>query len=435
MKLLPFQIEGARWLANRRYALLADDMGLGKTVQALAAARACKVKSAIVVCPAAVKHQWQEQAPGWLGFDPIVTSFNKAREVAAQVKHADLMIIDEGHFLKSPQAARSGAVIGTKGLIHRVDRCWSLTGTPMPAHAGDLWTWMYVTGAISCTYDEWVKRYCLMNRWKSVKGSRKSAIPELRKLLRPFILRRLREKVLPELPPLTVSTINVKTVKVSPDQLELWFPSVFIGASEGQVVKQIREWNHKLKEEAEHVQNAIASGNPWALEEITHHVSSLRKYHGMMKMRGVADTVIEEIQNGAYKKIVVFAVHRNVLFGLKDAFTEAGIKSVMMFGGSKKREKVISDFTNDDRVQVFIGQMASAGTGLDSLQRVCSQVLLAEQDWGITNLQAIARLHRMGQKFPVNARIATAAGTIDEQVGRVWARKAMESTLTLGDEA
>ena len=406
-----------QWLRSRQFGMLADEMGLGKTVQALTAARLTKSKRITVLCPAAVTHMWERKAEEVFGRSTRVYSFNKAEE-AHDLSYLGVLIVDEWHYLKNPEANRTNVVLGKGGLIHHCDRAWALSGTPMPNHPGELWSWMYVTGATNMSYEKWVQTFCTMGRFKKIRGARKLAIPQLRKLLSGHILRRLQRTVMKDLPPVRIDTLNIKTARVNPAELDYWFPSIFLNG------QSVADFDARIAEETETLKKALATGDPGELELIAEHLATLHKYFGMLKMPGIGKLLVEELEQKLYSKIVVFAMHRNVLFGLRDYLKLHGVKSVMMFGGSTKREKVIDDFINDRRVAVFLGQINAAGTGVDGLQEVCHNVLLAERAWSPSvNDQAIARLARIGQKNPVNVRIAAAEGTLDEALAGVLKRK------------
>ena len=133
MNLFPYQIEGAAFLAARKYALLADEMGLGKSGQAVAACDRGNAKRILVLCPASVRYNWDREfgrfsprgRPSALlltGKDPIcpdgvtVCSYDLLRVKAVHkllmAQTWDVLILDEVHYLKSKLAARTRAVFG-----------------------------------------------------------------------------------------------------------------------------------------------------------------------------------------------------------------------------------------------------------------------------------------------------------------------------------
>jgi SNF2 family DNA or RNA helicase len=136
--LKPFQQIGGRFLAERRFALLADEMGLGKTVQALAAAAVLpsSVRHVLVVCPASVRLGWAQELaecfpPAYPGQRPFksfdVISYHGATSHVTRRglrNHYDLLILDEAHYLKTPDSQRTKAIFGNGGLglARRADR-------------------------------------------------------------------------------------------------------------------------------------------------------------------------------------------------------------------------------------------------------------------------------------------------------------------------
>ena len=168
MKLYPFQHEGVAWLsgtnpddlnplyiANPKHRLLADDMGLGKTIQVIKAMDNVGAKTAVILCPAAVKYHWARKINEWSSHkrrvvvvvgskfeippyaDIIILNYDlllKANIYKQLLKRGekfgyDLCVADEAHYLKSIQAKRTRQTLGKSGFMQYVDRKWMLTGT------------------------------------------------------------------------------------------------------------------------------------------------------------------------------------------------------------------------------------------------------------------------------------------------------------------
>ena len=147
MTFRPYQIEGAKFLASKRYALLADDPGLGKTAQSVRACDAIGARTVAVVCPASVVLNWRREFdrwwPDWLERPLLyVESYDKVARHCWREPNFDLLIVDEAHYAKTPTAARTKALYGKSadgsGLVSKAKRTWLLTGTPAPNNPAEL---------------------------------------------------------------------------------------------------------------------------------------------------------------------------------------------------------------------------------------------------------------------------------------------------------
>ena len=220
--LRPYQLEGFRWLARLSAwapgACLADDMGLGKTVQALALlVHRAALGPALVIAPISVTPGWISEAarfaPGLrvLAYrganrntllvdarpgDLVVAGYGvvtRDADVLASVRFATL-VLDEAHSIKNVATRRARAV-GRLQADFRI----ALTGTPVENHLGELWSlFRVISPGLLGTWPQFRERFAgPIERDQSAE--RHAA---LNQVLRPFILRRTKESVLPELPPL-----------------------------------------------------------------------------------------------------------------------------------------------------------------------------------------------------------------------------------------
>lgn len=432
---LPYQTEGSRWLACRTTALLADDMGLGKSKQAIDALDEIGAKRVLVLCPAVARFNWLREFEKFSSqkrnFQIVLdkktpldqeASLICSYDLASQLELPgtfDLLILDEAHFLKSHEAKRTKAVFGKQGLVRRAARVWALTGTPAPNHAGELWPLLYTFGVTKLSYDSWVERYCTYYtaaHGKQITGTRNIRIPELRELLSKVMLRRKKKDVMKELPPILYSDV---VIEASPFDLETtpsFFDYVF-------PTNQISELEATLTEQREKLEGALNDMDAIrALEAAAKSVSTLRMYNGLQKMEGLASLIASELEAKAYTKIVIFAIHRDLIDGLRTRLKDFG--AVTLYGGTppEKRQANIDRFQNDKDCRVFIGNIQACGTAITL--HAASQVAFAEQSWvPAENDQATMRVHRIGQVLPVQVRVFSIANSIDERVSAVLAKK------------
>jgi SWI/SNF-related matrix-associated actin-dependent regulator 1 of chromatin subfamily A len=241
--LYSFQSTGRDFFVALKVALLADDMGLGESYQSIAAADVIKALMILVVGPAISLDTWAREWATKQQIDRqihIIRSAAGATHVFAAIKNDgsspghvlivsyaliskilpllrtllfDVLIADESQALKNPRAVRTRSFYDKdNGLIHRAKRVWLLTGTPMPNGPHEIWPayWSLFNGKLA--YAPFVNRYCLTAETpynQQVVGSNRQHTPELAAHLRPFILRRRWQDVLPHLPPLSFDYIPV----------------------------------------------------------------------------------------------------------------------------------------------------------------------------------------------------------------------------------
>lgn len=446
----PFEYQniGAEFLSGKRNALLADEMGLGKTNQAIRGLDRIHAKRALVVCPSVARINWLREFEMWSlskldtavmtkltdelpAKGNVICSFDYATENCQSLTKFewDALIVDEAHFMKSHLAKRAKAIMGAQGVIRKAKRCWLLTGTPAPNHPGELWIMLFTFGVTNLSYDAFINRYCVVVQTTygpKVKAAKTEAIPELRQLLSQIMLRRLKKDVMKELPPITFGHINVEAglvdVEILPSFTQYFLP-----------VDRRSELNTELKRQQDLLSNVInnmktgQNNQLSAIAAISDSVSTLRRYIGLQKCEAAVELISKELEANAYKKIVIFAIHRDVIETVRLGLREFG--AVVLYGGTEpeKRQKNIDRFQNDPKCRVFIGNIHAAGTAITLTS--ASNVTFIEQDWVPgNNAQAIMRCHRIGQTEPVFVRFIVLDGTLDAKIGYVVKRKTEQLT-------
>lgn len=442
--LFPYQETGACWLASKRCAMLADTMGLGKSAQAI---RACDLvydapvvkgytarQTVVVVCPAGVRENWirEFQKFSYLPRKAFVT----AARGDAPVKHAvnvvsyegavrnqkaiaalepDVLVLDEAHYLKSPSAKRTQAIFGhkgQKGIAHSAQRVWALTGTPMPNNPLELFPILKTLfpaalakkSGGTMTHFEFMYNFCKVvssgfGTGRPVGGKN---LDKLAKRIEPFVLRRTKEEVLKDLPPIRFT--------------DLYLPARLSWANAP-----------KYGEMIDLIEAALTSNDPGeALDKLMLHVSQLRRAIGLAKVPALTEWLTEAFEIGALEKVVVFAHHTDVLGGLREGLQEAlGVGAVVTVEGSTaagKRDEHVQRFQNDPTCKVFLGQIQAAGTGITLT--AASDLIFAEHSWvPAENEQAAMRIHRIGQKDSCLVRYAIIPNSLDEKIAAVVRKK------------
>lgn len=418
MNLFPYQVEGADFLAQRGRALLADDMGLGKSAQAIAACDKLNVKSVLVVCPASVVTNWIREIERFRTgtWGAAVVSYDRVRRDAAAADWDGTLILDEAHYLKNHKAKRTQAIFGPKcdgvgGLVERAKHVFCLTGTPTPNHPAELWPMLraVMPHTISPRYVGGTGRMPPMSYWKFVNRYCKTRdngfgiqivggknLADLKENLSSHVLRRKKEEVLKDLPPIRF------------DELPL----------EGKVVVPA-----ELTDEVRRVFDTFEAEGIDGLKAIAPHVAAYRRICGLAKVAPALEWIKEQF-DGGLKKLVVFAHHRDVLDAIDKAFTDEN-KFVPLVTGSTpshQRQALVDAFQTRDDIPLFLGQIQAAGTGITLT--AASDMLFVESSWVPSdNQQAAMRIHRIGQRNACLVRFATLAGSIDERIQRAVLRK------------
>jgi SWI/SNF-related matrix-associated actin-dependent regulator 1 of chromatin subfamily A len=430
-----FQLSGGTFLSTRTHAILADAVGVGKTGTAIIAADMIGAKNILVLSPGIARPNWVEEFEAFQtqdrlvlahestkvipNSDVVITSYSLIRQLkvlrALLERRWDAIIADEAHLLKNPNAKQTQCMYGSKcsgqfGLVSRADHVWLLSGTLIPNDPSELWSHcaaLFQDVTQGKTYNKWIDRYC-EKAFKSDKiiGKNKDNEKELIGLIKPHILRRTKEQVLPDLPPLIWSQTYVTPDKLPkrPDEV-VEIERILQGAV-------ARLENDKSDEAVA----AIAAVNKM-------HIASYRKWTAIAKAPAVAEYLKAELDAGL-EKVVVFAHHTEVIEYLRDNLPDA----VAIYGKVTSpvlRQRYIDGFRGripDFNPRVFIANLDIASTALTLTS--ANNVVFAESSWVPKDMeQAAARCHRNGQTKPVLARVFSLKGTVDSQIERALVRK------------
>lgn len=426
--LFPHQVDGVTFLVQRRFALLADDMGIGKTPQAIVAAEAIGAKRITVVCPAILRKNWADEFRRWHSGNLLTTIVDEGQQtvphegvvivstdLAAQPaihqqlasQPIDVLICDETKDIKERATQRTRAVMGPAldgidGIAGKADHVWFLNATPVLNHPGELYPMLKLFGVWTKDYVKFLNTFC---KWRNhakygvrVTGVQNTDV--LRGLLQQVVLRRRKRDVALNLPPLQQYDVPIEAIECDP------------------VNKFLTSLQTLQPLIADKIKRAIDTQD-WGFDE-DEQISRVRRLIGLCKVAGVSEMLRRDFLAGMYK-CVLFGVHRDVLEYLR-AFTR-DYRPFLIYGGTaeKKRQHAIETFQGGDR-RLFFGQIKTAGVGLTLT--AAQDVVLAESSWTpAENDQAIMRVHRIGQTFPVRARRAVLANSLDNALASVNLRK------------
>lgn len=434
-ELWDFQKASVEYALRRNNCLVADQPGLGKTPIAIAFANEIRARRILCIVPANIRGQWERRIRQWTtmrwpytvypiffgrhGVHPTaewtIVSYDLARSPAIGAALAkgtyDLLIIDEGHYLKTPDSKRTQAIFGGgrhrdfEPLASRAGYTMVLTGTPLPNRPREAFT---IAKALAwdaidfMTEDDFQFRFNPSmkkegERWNQEKqrfepfiyvDERTGRHMELQNRMRcNFMTRHLKREVMTQLqmPVFDViqltETAAVKQALAAEKLLDI-DPEQFTGRDK-EVLGQ------------------------WAL---------VRHEMGVAVAPQIADYV-DMLIDGGEEKLVLSGWHIDVLDIWEQALEKHGIVRIDGRTSAKQKEMMVQKFQEDPRVKVCIGNMQSMGTGTDGLQTVCNHVLIGEPSpVPGENEQMVDRLDRGGQDKTVQAEFFVAPNSIMERI-------------------
>lgn len=391
----PHQLTGARFLAERRAALLLDDMGLGKTATAIMAADLIGARKILVVCPAVVRTGWEDEFVTWQKIERPIRAVG-GRLLAAPghgvtvVSHAaladavsvaalragapyDLVIVDEIHELRNFDAARTRAMYGEQALFRTASYFWGLTGTPVVNSAADLWPFAAGPLGNPKSWWDWSMQFTVLkdagNGDVRPIGLRQADV--LADIFRPHVLRRTADSVGIQLPPL-----EMRDVMLPAD------PTALARAMAGLQQWDARRLTAALDDQDELKDSALASA---------------RRALGVAKAQALADHVRGILEAGEGPAVVFFQ-HTDVRKVAHAVLSTRAGHKVSWIDGSVTRTQLRAarEWFQAGRLDALLVQTQAGGVGL-TLTRGCRAVV-GELPWTAVALQqAVKRIHRITQ--------------------------------------
>ncbi|MBI4586944.1 MAG: DEAD/DEAH box helicase [Planctomycetes bacterium] len=462
-KLFPYQKEGVKRFLECGRLLLADDMGLGKTAQAVACCQALwnasKIQRGLIVTPASLKPQWLRE---WQNFSDapvaVVDGPAEQREEAYRLHpkgflianyeqvirdlevihrwNPELMVLDEAQRIKN-WATKTAAYVKKLKPPYRL----VLTGTPMENRLEEL-----------ASILDWVDDHALEPKWRLVPwhtlwvdgneiagGARH--LDTLRERLKGCMVRRVRQEVLDQLPERTDTPIPVPMTSEQKEEHD---------SLRQPIAALMRTMERRPLTQAEFLklmsllttQRIICNGlaqlrfeevwpsisrSPGPGETLLHGLASPK----LSEFREIISQLVVEQE----RKVVVFSQWRRMLrlsqWAIQDLLAGCGACSVFFTGeeGQRRRTQNIVDFHDDPDTRVLFLSDAG-GVGLN-LQRAASCMINLELPWNPAVLeQRVGRIHRLGQKQPINVYYLISQEGIEERIaGIVTGKKALFTGL------
>lgn len=428
-ELRPYQREGLGWLQFlRSYDLggvLADDMGLGKTVQALAHL-ALEVhqgradQPSLVVAPTSLVSNWRREAaqfapdlrvlvlhgPGRKALfreiprhDLVITTYPllvRDEEVLASHEY-HLLILDEAHIIKNPNT-KASRTVRELSARHRI----CLTGTPLENHLGELWSLFdfLLPGFLGNP-----RQFRKLFRNPIEKDGDEYRSRRLATRVRPFLLRRTKERVLQELPP---KTEMIRSVQLHGRQRDLY--------------ETIRTSVHRrVREEIEAkgigassivILDALLKLRQVCCDPRLVKLDQACKVKQSAKLNMLMDLLPEMIDEG--RRVLLFSQFTEMLALIEGQVQKRKIPYAKLTGQTRDREAQVDRFQKGE-VPLFLISLKAGGVGLNLT--AADTVIHYDPWWNpAVERQATDRAHRIGQDKPVFVYKMLTEGTVEEKI-------------------
>lgn len=409
--LRPYQKDGVRWLVSLSElgcgALLADDMGLGKTLQAI-----CVLKPrSLIVAPTSVVPNWMREIARFRPnlrtqlyhganreLDPradvIVTTYAILRLDIERLSAEtwQVAVLDEAQTIKNPDSQAARAAFRLKANFRL-----SLSGTPVENRLEDLWSQMrFANPGLLGRRSDFDERYS-----RPISQGDALAAANLRRRIKPFMLRRLKSEVARDLPPRTDTTLYVE---LSSEERAIY--DAVLAAARRDVVAKLD-------------QGATALDALEALLRLRQACCHARLLPGAPgpAVSAKLEMLVERLSIVADEghRALVFTQWTSLLDLLEPLLKAAQISFLRLDGTTRDRDAVVTAFQAQDGPSVLIMSLKAGGVGLNLT--AADHVFIVDPWWNpAAEDQAADRAHRIGQTRPVQVHRLVAQATVEERI-------------------
>ncbi len=437
VELRPYQREGLRWLNALAEAgvggVLADDMGLGKTLQLITHLLALKEhgalnQPALVVVPTSLIPNWQAEIARFAPALKVLTLHGPQRaEAFVQLGAQDIVltsyallprdvvplrkqpfaltVLDEAQQVKNPRTQARRALLSLRTRRHVC-----LTGTPLENHLGELWSQVDLAVPGLLGDENAFRRYY---RVPIEKQRDEECQARLNRRLAPFILRRTKAQVAAELPPKTEIT---RRVVLEGRQRELYEGLRLSLAEELREVIAQRGIQHS----GIVVLDALLKLRQVCCDPRLVKLEAARGVHGSAKFELLMDMLPPLLDEG--RKVLLFSQFTGMLKLIAHELDRRRIRYVTLTGETRDRATPVQQFQQGE-VPLFLLSLKAGGVGLNLT--AADTVIHYDPWWNpAAEAQASDRAHRIGQDKPVFVFRLITAGTVEERIEELKARKA-----------
>ena len=444
-----YQREGLRWLAQRYEdgcgAILGDEMGLGKTLQTLAFLSYLKHERpdahgpSLVICPLSVLSSWLTEAKKFTpdlrmvklhagdvkerdrlkqqlrdtsAYDVVVTTYEMAKSPAMQSTIQRpwwrMVVLDEGHVIKNEEADISKAV----RRLH-AERALLLTGTPLQNDLHELWALVNFLFP-----DAFPESSAFDEAFDRSKGGKQEKLVKAHAMMNVLMKRRVKSEVETSLPP----KLETKILVPLAEPQRWWYKRLLLRQSE--LLDSLND----------------PSGGPQtgAWKKLQSLLMQLRKccnhpylFEGADPDPGVTDESLIEASGKVHvldrlltklkargHRVVLFSQFTTTLDLLDDVLRFRGYEFSRLDGGTNRVQRTVDiQSFNAPNSSVFLFLMSTHAGGLGVNLQTADTCILFDSDWNPqADLQAMARVHRIGQTKPVHVYRLVTAGTVEERI-------------------
>ena len=431
-ELLPYQLDGIAFAVGVGRAVIADDMGLGKTIQGIGVAELLSqdvdISKVLIICPASLKSQWRLEIKRFADRSCQIVLGN-AQERAAQYDSPcfftvcnyeqvlrdilsiekvkwDLIILDEGQRIKNWEAKTSQMVKALRSPFALV-----LSGTPLENRLEELFSIVeFIDDRRLGPAFRFYNKYRVTDEKGKLLGYKN--LDDLRKRLKPVLLRRTRQKVIKELPP---RTTEIRRIPPTDQQFKLH-------NGHKRIVSSIISKKYISEMDLLRLQKALlmcrmAANSTFLVDKNPPGYSS--------KLEEL-DVLIDQLMGEEDRKIVLFSEWTTMLNLIEPLLNKRELGYVRLDGSvpQKKRQGLMHQFQNDPQCKLFVSTNAGS-TGLNL--QAANTVINVDLPWNPAVLeQRIGRAHRMGQKRPVQVFLLVTEDTLEESLlGTLAAKQAL----------
>ncbi len=449
-KLRPYQKEGIQWLEKLRNmylnGILADDMGLGKTLQAIAAifqhSQKYKKSISLIVCPTSLLYNWKEEFSKFCpdlktiviegiptqrrkilqtlkDYDVVITSYTLMQKDVEfyQKYNFAYAILDEAQHIKN-RFTRNARSVKLISAAHRL----ILTGTPIENTLNELWSLFdFLMPGFLSSYDRFLENYIRVTGEKYTQN-----MQYLKRKVSPFILRRMKEDVLQDLPAAQEITYHCKLSGV---QKELY--QSYAESAKAELSKLVEK--NGFDKVQIHVLATLTR-----LKQICCHPAIFAKEKAEDGDSAKYEMLLELLQTlveGGHKT-VIFSQYTQMLKIMRQDFEERGIRFSYLDGSSKDRLHIVKEFNKNPEIKVFLVSLKAGGTGLNIVG--ADTVVHYDMWWNpAVENQATDRVHRIGQTKSVSCYKLVTLNSIEEKILQMQQRKKglVKKVVSCDDEA
>jgi len=434
--LRPYQRQGVAWLSSLRQmgtgGILADDMGLGKTLQIIAhllieSKKGLRRGPMLVVVPTSLSGNWQRElsrfAPGlrcvaYLGSrrhrstgelrqaPVIVTTYAVLVRDIEQLCRIDyhLVVLDEAQAIKNPRSLTARCA---KRLRAAQRMC--LTGTPVENNLGELWSLLdFSAPDLLGSFDSFRERF----RQPIERAGCATHLAALRARIEPFVLRRMKEQVLDELPP--------KTEIVHPVELDCLQRDLYESIRAGAHAEVRRAISARgIGPSTVTILDALMKLRQVCCDPQLVRMPAASKVTASAKRQAFFELLEAQLSQG--RRVLVFSQFVRMLVLLSEGLRERNIRHMILTGSTVDRQRRVDAFQSG-QAEVFLVSLKAGGTGLNLTR--ADTVIHYDPWWNAAaQAQATDRAHRLGQTRPVFVYNLIVAGSVEEKILALQTRK------------